>query len=308
MALSITTIAPTSSLTTVARVRAAGLAFPSSDDAEIERIIRAASAAIVSYCGRPFGREVISETARGFGDITLVLTRTPIVSVSSVVIDSSVYTDYSIGDADRGELYRRGGWGWTVQTYLGLSAQSYVTDGRLFSLGTPLPQQEEPAITVVYTAGYVLPPQHRTDVTTLSASAADNSFNDSASGFPALLKAGDVIEALGFTDGANNGRFLVTGTPTASKIVVSATLATEAAGAARTILFHPPAQCRPFDDVERAAFECVKSWYTGRGRDSAVVERQIASTRVRFSETENARLLGLPAACVGLLRAWKRTA
>lgn len=292
----------------MARVRAAGLGFPTSDEADIERIIRSASAAIVSYCGRPFGREVLTETLPGYGDIHLQLTRTPIVAVSSVIVDSAIYTDYSIADADVGTLYRRGGWGWTVQTYAGLGSLAFgaAQDMRLFALGTPLPRQEEPAVTVGYTAGYVLPPQFRFDVDTISASSLDNSFNDFASRLP-LLTAGDVVEALGFSTAGNNGRFLVTGTPTTSKVVVSATLTTEAAAAGRTLIFHPPAQCRPFDDVERACFEAVKSWYTGRGRDSSIVERQAASTRVRFSEQETARLLGLPAACVGLLRAWRRT-
>lgn len=285
------------------------MAFPSSDDAEVQRIIRSASAAIVNYCGRPFGRETLTETCPGFGSIYLMLTRTPIVNVTAVTVDSSTVTDYSIGDADAGKLYRRGGWGWTVQTYAGLSSQSWgmLQDARLFSLGTPLPGQEEPTITVSYTAGYILPPQFIVDASSISVANADNSFNDSASGFPAALKAGDVIEASGFSNAGNNGRFLVSGTPTAAKIVVTgATLTTEAAAAGRSIVFHPPAQCRPFDDVERAAFEAVKSWYSGRGRDSSIVERQMSSTRVRWSETEAARLLGLPPSCVGLLRAWRR--
>jgi hypothetical protein len=305
--LSITTLAPTLLLTSVDRVRAAGLVFPTADEAEIERLIREASAAIGSYCNRTFARESLTETCPGYGDIHLALSRTPVIAVTAVTADGNVITDYSIADKDQGLLYRRGGWGWTVQSYIGLGGPGgQFQDSRLFSLGTPLPRQEEPQMSVDYTGGYILPSQWRFNVDTLSAAAGDSSFNDSAGRFPASIKAGDVVEAIGWSGAGNNGRHLVSGTPTASKILTTSTLTTEAAAAGRTLLFQPPPDCRPFDEVERAAFETVKSWYQGRARDSAVVERQAASTRVRFGETENARLLGLPVACIGLLRAWRR--
>jgi hypothetical protein len=315
MALDILTIAPTTALTTVERVRESGLAFPSNDDADIARIINSVSAAIVNYCGRTFAREELRETCPGFGGIHLALTRTPIAEVIVITVDDSetLVTDHSIADADRGLLYRRGGWGWTVQHYGGLAAAagSGFSDGFLFRHGTPLPQQEEPLYSVDYVAGYILPPQYLEDVDTLSVDASDFSFNDSGAGFPELVRGNDVVETWGFSNAANNGRFKIsTATaPTASKIVVDSTaLVTEAAAAGRTLVFHPPAQCRPFDEVERAAFEGTKSWYSGRGRDSGIVERQMSSTRVRWSESEAARLIGLPPSCVGLLRAWRRPA
>jgi hypothetical protein len=311
MGIAIETIAPTTALTTVARMRSAGLAFPVGDNADVERLINAASAAIVNYCGRPFARETLTETCAGFGDLNLALARTPIVTVDAVIAPTEVpVTDYSIGNADRGWLYRRGGWAWSVQWYPGLSTSTYA-DRFLFGPGVPLPDQDETIFRVTYTAGYILPPQYLIDVQTISAVAADNSFNDSAGGFPPSVKANDVVELFNFTNAANNGRFHVTGTPTPSKITVNAALVDEPAtpgGGAKleTMVFHPPAQCRPFDEIERAVFETVKSWYSGRGRDSAIVERQMSSTRVRWSETEAARMMGLPPSCVGLLRAWRR--
>ncbi len=306
MTLSITTIAPTLLLTSVDRVRAAGLVFPISDNGEVERLAREASAAIGSYCNRTFARESLTETCPGYGDIHLALTRRPVIAVTAVTADGTVITDYAIANKDQGLLYRRGGWGWTVQSYIGLGGPGgRFQDSRLFSLGTPLPRQEEPQMSVDYTGGYVLPSQWRFNVATLSVDAGDDSFNDSAAAFPPSIKAGDVVETIGFSGAGNNGRHLVAGTPTASKIVTTSALTTEAAAAGRSLLFQPPPDCRPFDEVERAAFETIKSWYQGRARDSAVVERQAASTRVRFSETENARLLGLPVACIGLLRAWR---
>ncbi len=309
MAISVTTIARTTLLSSVARVRAAlGSSIPTSADAVLEQLIRDASSAIVSYCHRGFARESLTETCPGYGGIHLGLARTPVISVSGVTVDGNIITDYSIADRDLGTLYRQGGWGWTVQLYAGLSAGGgRFADGLLFDAGTPLPGRDEPAASVDYVAGYILASQHRTDISTLSADSTDNSFNDSASGFPVALKAGDIVEAIGFSNAANIGRHKVSGTPTAAKVIVTSTLTSEAAATGRSVLFHPPAECRPFDDVERALFEVVKSWYLGRGRDASVVERQIASTRVRFSETENARLLGIPPSAAGLLVPWIRT-
>lgn len=66
--------------------------------------------------------------------------------------------------------------------------------------------------------------------TTVSASAVDNSFNDSASGFPAL-SPGDLILVTGFANAVNNKVFSVV-SRTTGKIIVSANsvLVTEAAG------------------------------------------------------------------------------
>lgn len=299
MALSVVTIAPKLDLTTRARVSEdLGSAYAAADAALVDRLIREASAAIVSYCRRPFARESYTETLPGFGDIHLQLARTPIVTVSAVSRDGTAYTDYSIADRNRGWLYRQDGWDWTVQVYPGLS-----DGGRFLDVGNPLPRQEEPLWSVSYVAGYVLPSQNVVSATTISAAAADNSFNDSASGFPNLLKAGDVIETSGFTDAANNGRHVVTGTPTTAKIVVSSTLVTEAAGTARTVLV----QSLP-EDIEKACIEAVKSWYALRSVDSSIVERQAGPMRLRYSEPQDVGGRGLPPGCIGLLRPYVRLA
>lgn len=69
---------------------------------------------------------------------------------------------------------------------------------------------------------------------TISAADADNSFNDSGAGFPAVVK-GQWIKVSGFTTAANNGYFQVASAPTASKIIVTATLVTESAGDSVTL-------------------------------------------------------------------------
>jgi hypothetical protein len=71
--------------------------------------------------------------------------------------------------------------------------------------------------------------------TTISAATADDSFNSSAEFTVTNLKAGDLILVEGFTDSTNNGLFTVIGTPTTSKIQVTANLAVEAVGDTITI-------------------------------------------------------------------------
>lgn len=307
MPVTVTTIAPTLRLTTRAKVKAALAITANTDDAFLDDLIDQASQSIASYCHRIFGREAVTETTGGYGDIHLMLTRTPIVSVSAVSRDSEVITDYSIGSAEQGLLYRRAGWTWTAQAFPGLSA-----GGALWDRGSPLPLQEEPQFSVSYVGGYILPSQYLVSAVTVSADASDDSFNDAANGFPALLKTGDVIETAGFQNAANNGRFLVTGTPTVSKIVTTGTLTTEAAGGARTVLFRPPAVCRPLDDVEKAAIECVKTWFIERKDDPNVEEKQVGPMRVRYGARGGNTIFSvpqaLPSVCIGLLRSWVRSA
>jgi hypothetical protein len=302
MGITVSSMAGSSRLTSVAAVQAElGI---SSDASLLGDLVDRASAAIVSYCNRVFARATYVETLPGFGDLQLQLARTPIVSVSTVTDQNSqVYTDYSIEDREKGWLYRRLGWSWSVQAFPGLSA-----GGSFMDFGTPMPRQEEPHYSVSYIAGYVLPSQYVIGATTISAAAADNSFNDSANGFPTNLVAGDVVETSSFTNAGNNGRFIVTGTPTAAKIVVSATLTLEAAGSARTVKFRPHADCRRnLDDVEKACIEAVKTWYLRRKDDADVAEKQMGPARVRYNE--GAEVAGhLPPSCVGLLTSWRRVA
>src|SRR5262245_46452022 len=222
MALTVTTIAPKTRLTTVARVQSElGI---SADTVLIGDLVDRATDAICAYCHRTFAREAYSESLPGYGDVHLQLARTPIAGTPSSVTwnasdesaGANILTDWSVADRERGWLYRRKGWAWTAQRYGGL-----VAHGGFLDQGWPLAQQEEPQFSVDYVAGYIMPEQNILAQTTLSSASADNSFNDSASGFPALLKAGDVIVTSGFSNAANNGRFLVTGTPTTAKVVVA---------------------------------------------------------------------------------------
>lgn len=304
MGLEVTTIAQTLQLTTLARFRRAfGGGLSTTEETAVGNLIRDVSASIANYCGRTFARQAYTESVAGFGGLQLMLGQAPAVVVSAIVgRNSQIITDYGIESKDEGRLYRRLGWEWTVQMFEGLTGSQ-----RLFDYGTPMPGREETAYTIDYVAGYVLPSQYIEDVDGLSASAVDNSFNDAQSRFPALLKAGDVVETIGFT-GSNSGRFKVAGTPTTSKIVVAATLSTDAAAAGRSILFLPPAECRPFDDVEQAAFEGVKVALLDAQRDTRVTLRRTSQTEIEYSgsDDEISAQYGLPARAVGLLKPWVR--
>lgn len=296
MAITVSTLSPYTRLTTTAKVQAElGIA---TDATLLDALVDRASAAVETYCNRTFQRETLTETLPGFGDIHLQLTRTPIVSVSSVTYNTSTtITDYSVASAAKGWLYRQAGWEWTVQVWPGLTGALQYLD-----MGSPVPRSEEPLYSVVYTAGYLLP-QADVTATTISVSSDDNSFNDSASGFPPNLKAGDIITTSGFTTDANNGRFVVSGTPTTAKVIVTSTMTTEAAGSSRSIAFAN----LPLD-VEKATIETAKAYYSRRSSDGSIVEKQAGPMRVRYSETELERLTGIPATAAGLLRPWVRNA
>jgi len=108
-------------------------------------MITQASDYIVRYTGREFAKETISETLPARGGFKLVLTRTPIVSItqilkSGIVVDSSTY---SIDDAEAGILFRKSGWTDTSFT------ESFIT---------AWPSSEgRRDWQVDYVAGYVLP-------------------------------------------------------------------------------------------------------------------------------------------------------
>jgi len=290
MAFSVVTRAPSLRLTTSARLKLSVPSLPaSSDDAFLDELIDDASAAIHSFCNRveaPFARQAYTETLGAFGDTWLMLKGTPLVTITSVLQDGAPLTDWTIEDAGAGIINRRAQWMWTAQLNPGLSGRQSFP-----AFGAPMPGSEELRFSVSYVSGYLLRAQDVLAKTTISASSADNSFNDSNSAFPALLKAGDVLTVSGCTNAANNGVFTVTGTPTTAKIPVTATLTTEIAGATVTALFRTlPA------DIEKAAVEVVKSWYFDRSQDSKIAEKQLLQARIRYSERPSGSLPPLAAA------------
>ncbi len=296
MGLTVTTPAKTVLLSTVARVKAEFGISGSSDDALLDVFVRQGTDAVEKFCNRVFARQKYPETAPAFGGPYFMTRQAPVVELTSTARLGETLTDVSVEDVAQGLLYRQDGFDWTAQRYSGLLAA-----GGWLDQGMPIPLSEEPNYTLVYTAGFIVPAQNLLSVATVSVDTSDDSFNDSASGFPALLKAGDIIETSGFTNAANNGRFKVLGTPTTAKIVVEANLTTEIAAAGRTVLV----STLP-GDVERGCIEVVKSLWAKRSVDGSIVQRTAGPMSIRHSEGMASEQLGIPPSAVGLLHSYVR--
>lgn len=300
MGLSVVTRAATLRLTTKERLTAEMPVIPAGDGSFVDKLIDNASSAIQGYCNRdkaPFARQSYQETLGAYGDIYLMLKGTPLVVVSSVSQDGMPLLDWSIEDADAGVLYRRNQFFWTAQLNPGFTGRQLWP-----AFGAPIPGAEEPRFTVNYIAGWLTPAQDLVAKVTLSAAAADNSFNDSAAGFPALLQAGDVITTSGFATPANNGQFTVVGTPTPSKVVVSGgVLANEGASPAVTVIVSNLPS-----DLERAAVETVKAWYLDRQKAPHSRRERVGNLDMEWTDPVN--VTGLPFTAVGLLRNYQRAA
>ena len=296
MSLAITTPAANLRLTSIAALKADLGDATGTYDALYDAMILRASAAIDAYCHRAFARQTYTEVLPGRGNVTLRLAEAPLSTVTSVVWDGTTLTDYSIDNAGAGFLHRRTGWPWTAQYEPGLGQWGV---GYPYP-GTPVPGSEERLITVVYTAGYLLPSQDVSSGTAISVDDSDDSFNHSGSLFPTLLQAGDVIMTSGFSNAANNGRHVVTGTPTTAKIKVTTALTTELA----TTGTHAIDVSNLPTDVETACLAAAKFYFGGRKDSGDIVEKQLGPARLRFSEGGGG---SLPALACALLAPYVRS-
>jgi len=147
MSVAVVTEAGTSNLTTVSAVKGTLGVSSRKFDAEIDRLISAATSAIEQYVRHVYSKQTYDETVTGTSHTLLLLTNTPIVSVSAIVCQSSPITDYSIRDAEAGILYRQAGW--ASGEWVGWAASG----GRPIMGSAP----EEMLYTVTYVAGYDLP-------------------------------------------------------------------------------------------------------------------------------------------------------
>jgi uncharacterized phiE125 gp8 family phage protein len=145
MGLTITTPAVSTELTTVLTVKESLGITHNKADSVIERLIKVATEKVEDYIGFILARQTYRELVIGTARTELLLTATPIQSITQILIDSGVITDYEIADADVGIIYRQQGWQRGV--WIGWDAESYV-----------LPGTGDRAITVDYIAGYLMPP------------------------------------------------------------------------------------------------------------------------------------------------------
>lgn len=135
-------------LTTVEAVAGdLGLTLDDANRQLLARHVNAVSEAIERYCGRKFYRTSgIVEKVKGYGTERLLLERTPVESVASVVISGTTLSSdlYSIEDVDTGTLFNLSGWADTARYARAAGPQRIGgTEAALY--------------TVTYTGGYVMP-------------------------------------------------------------------------------------------------------------------------------------------------------
>lgn len=136
---------PTSrSLATIEAVKKELNITDASQDAFLQTLIDQASDMIETFCNRTFARAGYRETLPGYGMTRLVLSQTPIVEVTSIMMNNDIITDFVVENAQAGILYRQRGWKWTP--VLGWNINPF-----------PIPNSEALLFTIDYTAGYALP-------------------------------------------------------------------------------------------------------------------------------------------------------
>ncbi len=147
MGISVVVPAQNRNLTTLAMVKDRLKIRSNSKNAQLQRMITGVSKSLMKKLNREFARETITETVKGYGTTQLLLTRSPIISVTSVLHDVTPVLDYVIEDEDSSILYRRAGWSWTVVSGIGFGGIGF----------NPVPNSEESLFSVTYEAGYILP-------------------------------------------------------------------------------------------------------------------------------------------------------
>lgn len=124
-------------------------------DPHLGRLIDQASAAVERFTARVFAKETVKEELPATGRVTLLLSRTPIGTITSVKIDGDAITDFSIRDADAGVLFRKAEW--PTSEFSGHNIESFLTG------------ETKNIVEVQYDGGYVLPGAEETLTPTLPA-------------------------------------------------------------------------------------------------------------------------------------------
>lgn len=148
-------------LTTYATVRDELGLTGTQEETALERMINAASEAIENICGRHFeyGSAVV-ERVRGEGNYRIMLSRTPVLSITSITEitqagDISYTYDtatYDLEDAGSGFVYREIGWPWTAQRAMDIGQLSVT-------------ETERARVIATYAGGWVTPQQAVNDNT-----------------------------------------------------------------------------------------------------------------------------------------------
>lgn len=228
----------------------------------LDRLIRQATSSIETFLGRPLYRAQYTEQMRGNDEQFIQLSRYPVASLDDVAIDSVSQgtTDYKVADRGIGLLYRQ-------------SRFTRVDDPLYWSF--------------TYTAGYFLADDDYS-AATISASATDDSFNDTASGFHPYLRADDLIATNGFANAANKTPpNMVVSSATTAKIIVGSTLTNESAGST----FGIQVENVPGELVD-ACHILVRNAYQSRDREAGLSKVTVGPLKFEYGSgaTASSRL------------------
>jgi len=254
--------------TTLANVKEALVISGTDDDVFLGNLIERASDEIVQFTRRDFARAAVTDDVVSVGTRRLLLFYPPILVIEAVRLRDTALvlaevTDIKIINADAGIVARNKVFESTQAHRADLTVQ-------------PINYQDLPDWSFDYTGGFLMPGDNIIGDTTISASSVDNSFNFSRV-FP-LLVAGDAIKVSGFTDPANNGTFTVI-SRTATKIIVSATLVTEAA----TPAINMTVETLPAS-LQHAAIEIVTSLFDARARSRDIKAESLGDHSTTYIE------------------------
>jgi hypothetical protein len=287
--------ARSTALTTLSRIKGE-LGIASSDtsqDTRLEDLIEEVSAAVVTYCGRAFARESLTEYQVGYGRTVQSMSLTPIVSLLAVRLDGDAIdlADLTVADPGAGFIQVAGGFRNTGARVQGIEVsevnqpgvQSYAFD---------------------YIGGYVLPGDDITASGICVASGLDSSFNLTGDTFP-ILVSGEFIRVAGFAAAGNNGRFRVLSREE-QKLIVGSTLVDEAPSGIVTI------RARNFPrDVEAWVIAEIRDRYLMSSRTGAsdVSSERIGDWAATYKTTaagDSAEWSGLSERTARGLRGWVR--
>ena len=143
--LTVTTTSTSEYMTTLASMKAQmGVTTTADDDLWTDNIL-AAGEAVASYVGYWPMRQRYTETVAGYGSLKLMLSSTPIRSISSIRIDGQLVdpATYTVEKPLAGIVYRDKGWPWTAGVEWDLEAHV-------------VPNSELKRFSVDYEAGWVL--------------------------------------------------------------------------------------------------------------------------------------------------------
>ena len=118
-------------------------------DARVTRYINAASEAISAYCRRPFEKATVTDEKHPTdGSLRIVVKRTPIISVTSIVVDDDTIDsdNFVVEDADAGLIY----------SYVQFPLQGFRRSG---IAQHHAPGSSPPDTAVTYVGGFITEPQ-----------------------------------------------------------------------------------------------------------------------------------------------------